>query len=153
MEPEGVSGRMEGCVMNRFKQFLHRHMVIQAVHAIAWVLAVFAIGLGASLIIALPEIVHLPTFSATFDFAPKHVWGIGFAGLGTWLAAGLAFNPAAAPLPLSILGVLTAVWGMFTLPAVANSSGAITAIWAYSAISAITLITAASITQQAEAKP
>lgn len=133
------------------RAFIRRTVVIQAIHAVAWILLVFALGLGVSLVVSPPDVVQVPTFVENFRFAPPHIWGIGFVVLGLWGVAALSTNPSGAPLPLYGLGVLTSVWGLFTLPAVLSGAGAVSAVWVYSAVAAICMVAATSISHQERA--
>lgn len=132
-------------MMVRIKRFVQRTIVQQAIQSIAWVIAVFAGGLGATLIFAPGEVLHRPTFAVAFDFAPPHIWGIGYALLAIVLTLTLARNPANAPLPLYGLAIIVSVWGFFTIPPVLHLTGSATALWAYTALGAICIIAGLSI--------
>ena len=133
------------------RAFIRRTVVVQAIHAVAWILLIFSLGLGVSLVVSPVEVVQVPTFVENFRFADPHIWGIGFVVLGLWGVVTLSSNLSGAPLPLYGLGVLTGVWGLFTLPAVANGAGAVSAVWVYSAMAGICMVAATSISHQERA--
>lgn len=131
--------------MKRLREFIQRTIVQQAVHSIAWVIALFAFGIGLTLIFSPPEVLLRPTFEANYDFARPHIWGIGFSGLGLLLMVTLSRNPRLSPLFLYGLTIMLGAWGFFTLPSVIELNGSITAVWAYTALGAITAIAGLSI--------
>lgn len=132
-------------VITRFKRFVQRTIVQQAIQSIAWVIAIFAGGIGATLIAAPGEVIHRPTFAVAFQFAPPHIWGIAYAVLGIIIGLTLARNPASTPLPLYGLAITVDVWGFLTIPPVIEHNGAATALWAYTALGAICIIAGLSI--------
>lgn len=132
-------------VVKRLQGFIQRAIVQQAVHSIAWVIALFSFGIGLTLITAPPEVLLRATFQVNFSFAQPHIWGIGFSGLGVLLMTSLSKNPRYSPLFLYGLTLLLGAWGLFTLPSVIELDGSITAVWAYTALGTITAIVGLSI--------
>lgn len=128
--------------MTRLSEWLHRTTVVQAALGVAWVLACAAIGLAGALIIAPDQMMSVPTFRHALEFAPPHVWGIGWGVLGTWVGVRLLLEPPTqlvAP-PLYALGLYSSVWSIFTLPGIIAGTGAPSAVVAYMALGVISAI-------------
>lgn len=133
----------------RLRSFLHRTVVIQAMLTLAWSVAAFAAVFGAALVSAPGAVEGVASFTHTFQFAPPHVWGIGFVLLSALTVASLA-GPRRdlASFPIWGLAFLTCVWGLFAAPAVATSGGSITAVIIYPFAGFVMLIVGAALDQQ-----
>lgn len=121
------------------KTWLHRNTVAQAIHGVAWILALAAICLGFAAIVGAPTLVYEATFAVALSVAPPQVWGAVWAGLGGWLAVRLALEPPAQPAakPLYLLAAVTAAWGLLAVGSVAFTGGASTAMVVYVALASI----------------
>lgn len=121
------------------RAWLHRNAVAQAIHGVAWILALSAVSMGLAAIVGAPTIVYDTTFAIALAVAPPQVWGAVWAGLGGWLAVCLALEPPAKPAskPLYLLAVVTAAWGLMAVGSVAFVGGTSTAMVVYVAFAGI----------------
>lgn len=124
---------------NKVRAWLHRNAVTQAIHGVAWILALAALSLGFAAIVGAPTLVYETTFAVALAVAPPQAWGAVWAGLGGWLAVRLALEPPAKPAarPLYLLAAVTASWGLMAVGAVAFTGGASTAMVVYVALASI----------------
>lgn len=140
-----------GRFYHRVQGVLHRTVVVQAMLTLAWSITIFATAFGTALIAAPDNVLRVATFEHSFRFAPPHVWGIGFLAFAALTALALyGSRRDLAPFPIWGLALLTCVWGAFTVPAVAASSGALTAVIIYPFAAFVMLIVGAAIDQQGE---
>lgn len=121
------------------KTWLHRNTVAQAIHGVAWILALAALSLGFAAIVGAPTLAYKTAFDVALAVAPPQVWGAVWAGLGGWLAVRLALEPPAKPAakPLYLLAAVTAVWGLMAVGSVAFIGGTSTAMVVYVALASI----------------
>lgn len=135
-------------IAQKISGFVQTQIVQQAVRSIGWVLAAFAVGIGATLILAPAPVVIRPTFAANLVLAPPHVWGFGYIVLGVWGSVALGRNVSEAPLPMYFLAALTSLWGLCTVPSIARLDGSVTAVWPYTALALICVLVGASVDAQ-----
>lgn len=125
-----------------------RGMGQRTAHTLAWILALFSVSLGATILIAPAGAVQRPSLQEAFLFAPAHIWAIGWVTLGIWTSLALLFNDQAAPLPLYGTALLTSAFGFFTIPPLTDGSGGIFGVYTFVALAACALLAGYSIGQE-----
>lgn len=129
---------------NRLRELLHQTITHRAILSITWILAATAIIIGLILCFYPHQLMASKTFDDALKFAPPHVWGIGFLGIGIWTTIALR-SPPTAQMPLYLLGILNGAWGCFAIPTLYDGAGSPTAIIAYAALGIIATICGAAL--------
>lgn len=125
----------------RMKLFIKTHIADQAIDTITWIVGLFAVGIGISLVAAPPALHDTPPFSLNFQVAPPHIWGFGFFLLGAWIAVALLFQSANPKLPCYFVGVLSGAWGCLSVADAFLGNAFATAFVAYVALGAVAFVT------------
>lgn len=123
----------------RTKQFIKHHIADQAIQVITWVMGLFAVGTGASLISI--SVAHRsgPPFSLNFAVAPPHVWGFLFVFLGAWVVLTLIAR-SEPKLPSYFIGILSGVWGLLTVMDMFLGNASANAFIAYVSMGAVAFV-------------
>lgn len=125
----------------RMKVFIKTHIADQAIDAITWIVGIFALGIGISLLFTTPTLAQTPPFSLNFKVAQPHIWGFLFFMLGGWIITALLFSSANPKLPCYFLGALSGVWGCLSVVDAFFGNALATAFVAYVALGAVAFVT------------
>lgn len=112
----------------------------QTALVLGWIISIFSVSLGITILLAPENAVYRDSLRDAFIFAPPHIWAIGWMGLGVWTILALIFHRVGASLPLYINGVLTASFGFFTVPTLADGSGGVFGVYTFCALAACSLL-------------
>lgn len=127
-------------MLTRLHDIAQRAVTEQTARVLGWIIAVFSAALGVSVLIAPMEAVQRPSLVDAFNFAPPHIWAIGWIGLATWAGLTLYFKPAESALPLYLDGAIMAVFGWMTISPLVRGDGGIFGSWTFTALAACAIL-------------
>lgn len=125
----------------RMKTFIKTHIADQAIDAITWIVGIFSLGIGISLVFTPPVLRDAPPFSLNFEVAPPHIWGFLFFFLGSWVIVALMFHSSNPKLPCYFVGMLSGVWGCLSVADALLGNALATAFVSYVALGAVAFVT------------
>lgn len=123
----------------RTKQFIKHHIADQAIEVITWLVGIFSVATGTSLIAGSMGSNNNPPFSLNFNVAPPHVWGFLFLFLGAWVVVTLVAK-SEPKLPCYFIGMLAGVWGLLTVQDMASGAASASAFIAYTSLGSVAFV-------------